>query len=197
MIILPRTYATVPDLYLRYERSKGLLWYCLLLQFRTRKRKIYYLLMIFNLLPMNIPINYLNRKRLISKEYATTNKSILILTPSNLYRLFCLSLYRNNRYNIKMRLKDLAKFTGEKESALKQFNTDIKGIVSIKEYYLPTAHSIYTIRKNRYNLPDLETHFITLSKEFTQVNVPIKIKGYYIKLLLIAENNIISLPNSK
>lgn len=75
-----------------------------------------------------------------------------------------------------MRLKDLAKFTGEKESALKQFNTDIKGIVSIKEYYLPTAHSIYTIRKNRYNLPDLETHFITLSKEFTQVNVPIKSK---------------------
>lgn len=96
-----------------------------------------------------------------------------------------------------MRLKDLAKFTGEKESALKKFNTDIKGIVSIKEYYLPTAHPIYTIRRNRYNLPDLETGFITLSKEFTQVNAPIKIKGYYIKLLLIAENNIIGLSNSK
>ena len=122
---------------------------------------------------------------------------MLILNPSNMYRLFCLSLYRSDWYNVKMRLKDLAKFTGEKESALKKFNTDIKGIVSIKEYYLPTAHPIYTIRRNRYNLPDLETHFITLSKEFTHINAPIKIKGYYIKLLLIAENNIISLSNSK
>lgn len=146
---------------------------------------------------MNIPITYLNRKRLISKEYATINKSMLELNPSNLYRIFCLSLYRSNWYNVKMRLKDLAKFTGEKEGALKKFNTDIKGIVSIKEYYLPTAHPIYTIRRNRYNLPDLGTHFITLSKEFTQVDAPIKIKGYYIKLLLIAENNIINLSNSK
>ena len=99
--------------------------------------------MIFNLLPMNIPINYLNRKHLISKEYATINKSILILNPSNLYSLFCLSLYRKNWYNIKMRQKDLAKFTGEKESALKKLNTDIKGIVSIKEYYLPTAPHLH------------------------------------------------------
>lgn len=146
---------------------------------------------------MNIPISYLNRKRLIPKEYATINKSMLELNPSNLYRLFCLSLYRSDWYNVKMRLKDLAKFTGEKESALKKFNTDIKGIVSIKEYYLPTTHPIYTIRRNRYNLPDLETNFITLSKGFTQVNALIKVKGYYIKLLLIAENNIISLPNYK
>lgn len=146
---------------------------------------------------MNIPITYLNRKRLISKEYATINKSMLGLNPSNLYRIFCLSLYRSNWYNVKMRLKDLAKFTGEKEGALKKFNSDIKGIVSIKEYYLPTAHPIYTIRRNRYNLPDLGTHFITLSKEFTQVDAPIKIKGYYIKLLLIAENSIISLSNAK
>lgn len=146
---------------------------------------------------MNIPISYLNRKRLISKEYATINISMLPLNPSNLYRLFCLSLYRSDWYNVKMRLKDLAKFTGEKESTLKKFNTDIRGIVSIKEYYLPTAHPIYTIRRNRYNLPDLETNFITLSKEFTQVDALIKVKGYYIKLLLIAENNIISLSNDK
>lgn len=146
---------------------------------------------------MNIPITYLNRKRLISKEYATINKSMLGLNPSNLYRIFCLSLYRSNWYNVKMRLKDLAKFTGEKEGALKKFNSDIKGIVSIKEYYLPTTHPIYTIRRNRYNLPDLGTHFITLSKEFTQVNASIKVKGYYIKLLLIAENSIISLSNAK
>lgn len=122
---------------------------------------------------------------------------MLGLNPSNLYRIFCLSLYRSNWYNVKMRLKDLAKFTGEKEGALKKFNSDIKGIVSIKEYYLPTTHPIYTIRRNRYNLPDLGTPFITLSKEFTQVNASIKVKGYYIKLLLIAENSIISLSNAK
>jgi len=122
---------------------------------------------------------------------------MLKLNPSNLYRLFSLSLYRSNWYNVKMRLKDLAKFTGEKESALKKFNTDIKGIVSIKEYYLPTVHPIYTIRRNRYNLPDLETDFITLSKGFTQVDAPIKVKGYYIKLLLIAEDDIITLSNAK
>lgn len=42
-----------------------------------------------------------------------------------------------------MRQKDLAKSTGEKESALKKLNTDIKGIVSIKEYYLPTAPHLH------------------------------------------------------
>lgn len=146
---------------------------------------------------MNIPISYLNRKRLISKEYATINKSMLILNPSNLYRFFCLSLYRSNWYNVKMRLEDLAKFTGEKKSALRNFNSDIKDIVSIKEYYLPTTHPIYTVRRNRYKLPDLETDFITLSKEFTQVNASIKVKGYYIKLLLIAEDNIINISNAE
>lgn len=146
-----------------------------------------------------IPASHLNKRKLISKGYATFNKSILStkLNNPNLYRYFCLSLYRSNYYNVRMRLKDLAKFTGEKEGAVQNFNKAINGIVTIKDYYLPTNHPIYTTRRHSYHLPDIEEEFITISETLTKAKVPVKIKGYYIKLLLIAEDNIISLSNSQ
>ena len=126
---------------------------------------------------MKIPQRYLqNRTSNIRQDYATINKSIVDkLNPPNLYRFFCLSLYRNDYYKVRWRIKDLAKRTGEKEDALKNFNKDIEAVLIRKRYREDINHPLI---------------------EFT-VDLNIKVKGYYIKLLLIAENNKILLTPNK
>ena len=47
------------------------------------------------------------------------------LNEPDLYRFFCLSLYRNSYYNVRLRIEDIAKITGEKKGVLKNFNKSI------------------------------------------------------------------------
>lgn len=130
------------------------------------------------------------------QDYATINKSIVNkLNPPNLYRFFCLSLYRNNYYKVRWRVKDLAKRTGENESALKNFNKDIEAVLVRKKYPVPINHPIYEFTmRSLYCIPPIEhPNFITISHIFTKLDLEIKVKGYYIKLLLIAEDSTILL----
>ena len=150
---------------------------------------------------MKIPQKYLqNRISRIRQDYATINKSIVDkLNPPNLYRFFCLSLYRNDYYKVRWRIKDLAKRTGEKETALKNFNKDIEAVLVRKRYPVPINHPIYDFTmRSLYCIPSIEhPDFITLSHLFMKVDLDIKVKGYYIKLLLIAEDNKILLTSNK
>lgn len=134
------------------------------------------------------------------QDYATINKSIVHkLNPPNLYRFFCLSLYRNNYYKVRWRIKDLAKRTGENESALKNFNKDIEAVLVRKKYPVPINHPIYEFTmRSLYCIPPIEhPNFITISHIFTKLDLEIKVKGYYIKLLLIAEDSTILLTAKK
>ncbi|MEG1333695.1 MAG: hypothetical protein RSD11_08565 [Bacteroides sp.] len=134
------------------------------------------------------------------QDYATINKSIVNkLNPPNLYRFFCLSLYRNNYYKVRWRIKDLAKRTGENESALKNFNKDIEAVLVRKKYPVPINHPIYEFTmRSLYCIPPIEhPNFITISHIFTKLDLEIKVKGYYIKLLLIAEDSTILLTAKK
>lgn len=136
----------------------------------------------------------------IRQDYATINKSIVDkLNPSNLYRFFCLSLYRNDYYKVRWRIKDLAKRTKENEDALKNFNKDIEAVLVRKRYPVPINHPIYDFTmRSLYCIPPFEyPNFITLSHLFMKVDLDIKVKGYYIKLLLIAEDNKILLTPNK
>lgn len=150
---------------------------------------------------MKIPQRYLqNRTSNIRQEYATINKSILDkLNPSNLYRFFCLSLYRNDYYKVRWRIKDLARHTGESEDALKNFNKDIEAVLVRKRYSEPINHPVYKFTmRSLYCIPPIEQpNFITISHLFMNVNLSVKVKGYYIKLLLIADNNKIILSSKK
>lgn len=157
----------------------------------------------FNQLLMNmkIPQRYLqNRVSYIRQDYATINKSIVDkLNPPNLYRFFCLSLYRNDYYNVRWRIKDLAKRTRESEDALKNFNKDIEAVLVRKRYREDINHPLieFTMR-SLYCIPPIDRpNFITLSYLFMKVDLDVKVKGYYIKLLLIAENNRILLSSNK
>ena len=153
------------------------------------------------LMNMKIPQKYLqNRISNIRQDYATINKSIVDkLNPPNLYRFFCLSLYRNDYYKVRWRIKDLAKRTGEEETALKKFNKDIEAVLVRKRYREDINHPLieFTMR-SLYCIPPIDhPNFITLSYLFMKVNLDIKVKGYYIKLLLIAEDNKILLSSNK
>ena len=157
----------------------------------------------FNQLLMNmkIPQRHLqSRTSNIRQDYATINKSIVDkLNPPNLYRFFCLSLYRNDYYKVRWRIKDLAKRTGEEETALKKFNKDIEAVLVRKRYREDINHPLieFTMR-SLYCIPPIDhPNFITLSYLFMKVNLDIKVKGYYIKLLLIAEDNNILLSSNK
>lgn len=157
----------------------------------------------FNQLLMNMKIQQKYLQKRISntrKEYATINKSILDkLNPSNLYRFFCLSLYRNDYYKVRWRIKDLAIHTGESEDALKNFNKDMKSVLVRKRYAEPINHPIYEFTmRSLYCIPPIEyPNFITISHLFMKVDLSVKVKGYYIKLLLIANNNKIILSSKK
>ena len=150
---------------------------------------------------MKIPQRYLqNRTSNIRQDYATINKSIVDkLNPPNLYRFFCLSLYRNDYYKVRWRIKDLAKRTGEKEDALKNFNKDIEAVLIRKRYREAINHPLIEfVMRSIYCIPPIEhPNFITLSHLFMKLDLDIKVKGYYIKLLLIAEDNKILLTPNK
>ena len=157
----------------------------------------------FNQLLMNMKIQLKHLQEKVSshrQDYATINKSIVDkLNPSNLYRFFCLSLYRNDYYKVRWRIKDLAKRTGEKESALKNFNKDIEAVLVRKRYKEAINHpSVEFTMRSLYCIPPIEQpNFITLSHLFMKVDLDIKVKGYYIKLLLIAEDSKILLTLNK
>ena len=141
-----------------------------------------------------------NRVSSARQDYAAINKSIVAKrTPPNRYRFFCLSLYRNDYYKVRWRIKDLAKRTGEEETALKNFNKDIEAVLVRKRYPVPTSIPYLDfIMRSLYCIPPIERpNFITLSHLFMKVDLDIKVKGYYIKLLLIAEDNKILLTSNK
>src|SRR5574344_1585694 len=144
----------------------------------------------FNQLLMNmkIPQRYLQNKTSNKRQsYATINKSIIDkISPSNLYRFYCLSLYRNDYYNVRWRIKDLAEHTGENEDALKNFNKDIEAVLIRKRYRAPINHPVYEYTmRSLYCIPPIDLpNFITLSYLFMEVDLSVKVKGYYIKLLL-------------
>ena len=154
----------------------------------------------FNQLLMNIAKQHLINRTSIRTHNATINKSMLnALNEPDLYRFFCLSLYRNDYYKVRWRIKDLAKRTGEEETALKKFNKDIEAVLVRKRYREDINHPLieFTMR-SLYCIPPIDhPNFITLSYLFMKVNLDIKVKGYYIKLLLIAEDNNILLSSNK
>ena len=68
-----------------------------------------------------------------------------------------------------------------------------------KRYRQAINHPLidFTMRSLYCILPIDRPNFITLSHLFMKVDLNIKVKGYYIKLLLIADNNKIILPLNK
>lgn len=143
---------------------------------------------------MKIPQKQLQNRTSKRKDYATINRSMLSkLNPPDLYRFFCLSLYRNDYYYVRLRIEDIEKITREKKGALQDFNKNMDKILTRKKYPSPINHPVYDFTmRSLYCIPPIEyPNFITLSYLFIKLNLTVKVKGYYIKLLLVAEDGII------
>ena len=123
---------------------------------------------------MKIPQKQLQNRTNKRKQYATINKSMLNkLNPPDLYRFFCLSLYRNDYYYVRLRIKDIAKLTGEKEGALQDFNDNMDKVLTRKKYPTPIKHPVYDFTmRSLYCIPPIEyPDLITLSYLFIKLDL--------------------------
>ena len=103
---------------------------------------------------MNIAKQHLINRTNIRTHNATINKSMInALNEPDLYRFFCLSLYRNSYYNVRLRIEDIAKIIGEKKDTLKNFNKSMDTVLTRKKYlpWITKALSHYPISLPKLN----------------------------------------------
>ena len=112
------------------------------------------------------------------RSNATVNYSILNrFKPANIYRFFCLSLSRDDWYNVRITLDELKRTSGGK--SVSSFNKKFEEYLDIKPYY-PT-------RRNIYHIPAMEEQCITISNKFALIELDAAIKGFFIQLLLLSQ----------
>jgi hypothetical protein len=117
---------------------------------------------------------------------ASINYSILDneFKPANIYRFFCISLYRDDWYYVRVTLDDIKKLTGDK--SLSKFNDDFREYLKIKMYYLDTGYAHKT-KRNIYHVPAMEKECITISKNFLLYELSTAVKGFFIQLMLLSQ----------
>ena len=127
---------------------------------------------------MILPIN--------CKDRATINYSILSLKikPANIYRFFCLSLSRDDWYNVRITLDELKRTSGGK--SVSSFNKKFEEYLDIKPYFVDNGF-YYPTRRNIYHIPAMEEQCITISNKFALIELDAAIKGFFIQLLLLSQ----------
>lgn len=119
------------------------------------------------------------------QQSATVNYSIITkFKPANIYRFFCLSLCRDEWYNVKITLDTLKRMTGEK--SLSKFNNDFREYLEIKPYFVNNGFK-YATRRNIYHVPIMEKECITISKDFLMYELNTAVKGFFIQLMLLSQ----------
>ena len=126
---------------------------------------------------MILPIN--------CKDRATINYSILSLKikPANIYRFFCLSLSRDDWYNVRITLDELKRTSDGK--SVSSFNKKFEEYLDIKPYFVDNGF-YYPTRRNIYHIPAMEEQCITISNKFALIELDAAIKGFFIQLLLLS-----------
>lgn len=127
-------------------------------------------------------------KRLIPtkcKSRATINYSILKLFKSaNIYRFFCVSLYRDDYYYARVTLDELKSITGDK--TLSSFNDKFREHFEITTYRTDLGNGIKP-KHNVYHIPAMELQHITLSRRFIAYDLDSATKGFFIQLMLLSQ----------
>lgn len=119
------------------------------------------------------------------KNKATINYSILKLFKSaNIYRFFCVSLYRDDYYYARVTLDELKSITGDK--TLSGFNNKFREHFAITTYRTDLGNGIKP-RHNVYYIPAMELQHITLSRRFIAIDLDSTTKGFLIQLILLSQ----------
>lgn len=118
------------------------------------------------------------------RSNATVNYSILNrFKPANIYRFFCLSLSRDDWYNVRITLDELKRTSGGK--SVSSFNKKFEEYLDIKPYFVDKGY-YYLTRRNIYHIPAMEEQCITISNKFALIELDAAIKGFFIQLLLLS-----------
>ena len=118
------------------------------------------------------------------RSNATVNYSILNrFKPANIYRFFCLSLSRDDWYNVRITLDELKRTSGGK--SVSSFNKKFEEYLDIKPYFVDNGY-YYLTRRNIYHIPAMEEQCITISNKFALIELDAAIKGFFIQLLLLS-----------
>lgn len=118
------------------------------------------------------------------RSNATVNYSILNrFKPANIYRFFCLSLSRDDWYNVRITLDELKRTSGGK--SVSSFNKKFEEYLDIKPYFVDNGY-YYLTRRNIYHIPAMEEQCITISSKFALIELDAAIKGFFIQLLLLS-----------
>lgn len=118
------------------------------------------------------------------RSNATVNYSILNrFKPANIYRFFCLSLSRDDWYNVRITLDELKRTSGGK--SVSSFNKKFEEYLDIKPYFVDNGF-YYLTRRNIYHIPAMEEQCITISNKFALIELDAAIKGFFIQLLLLS-----------
>lgn len=127
-------------------------------------------------------------KRLIPtkcKSRATINYSILKMFKSaNIYRFFCVSLYRDDYYHARVTLDELKSITGDK--TLSGFNDKFREHFECNTYRINKSKTMKP-RRNVYHIPPIEPQHITLSRRFIAIDLDTTTKGFFIQLILLSQ----------
>lgn len=139
------------------------------------------------------------QKKLPFKDYTTINcQDAIALSSPDMYRYFVLSLTADRQLKTDTTLKQLADFTGEKESAYKGGQTKGKKKLSLnerfkasgvfKEIISSNGYSNYQPSRNIYVFKKAEKgNYRRVKKEFRDLSLPVKLKGYILQLFCLAE----------
>ena len=118
------------------------------------------------------------------KSNATVNYSILNrFKPANIYRFFCLSLSRDDWYNVRITLDELKRTSGGK--SVSSFNKKFEEYLDIKPYFVDNGF-YYLTRRNIYHIPAMEEKCITISRDLLSYEQPVAVKGFFIQLILLS-----------
>ena len=119
------------------------------------------------------------------RSNATVNYSILNrFKPANIYRFFCLSLSRDDWYNVRITLDELKRTSGGK--SVSSFNKIFQEYLDIKPYFVDNGF-YYLTRRNIYHIPAMEEQCITISNKFALIELDTASKGFFIQLLLLSQ----------
>lgn len=135
----------------------------------------------FNQLLMNM------KKRLIPtncENRATINYSMLPhFKSANIFRFFCLSLFRDKHYNVRKTLDELKRITGD---SLSNFNSLFKDFLRIKHYYLDNGFENKT-KRCIYHVPPMELKCVTFSRKIIGIELESEYIGFFMQLVLLSK----------
>lgn len=117
-------------------------------------------------------------------ETASINYSIIgDFRPINIFRLFCVSLYRDRWYYSRVPLKYIAELTRMRTAG--NFTTELGEYLNKKHYYAETGVPDITPKRNLYIIPPMDIKCITVHHSFVELDIDSSVKGLLIQLKLL------------